>query len=56
MSTAPSRSPFRERLGTYFLGVAIGCMIAGFIFYGRYQEKKRQAAIDAAQNGAQTAK
>lgn len=40
----PSRSPLRERLGTYFLGVAIGCVLVGFIFMGRYQAKQRQAA------------
>lgn len=39
----PSRSPFRERLGTYLLGVAIGCVIAGFIFMGKYQARKRNA-------------
>lgn len=38
------RSAFRERLGTYLLGLAIGCCIVGFIFYGRYQAKQRQAA------------
>lgn len=49
---SPPRSPFRERLGTYFLGVAIGCMIAGMIFYGRYQEKQRRAAVEAAQSSS----
>jgi hypothetical protein len=38
----PPRSPFRERLGTYLLGLAIGCVIAGFIFMGKYQARKRQ--------------
>ena len=47
MSPEPPRTPLRERLGTYLLGVAIGCMIVGFIFYGRYQEKQRRAAMEA---------
>ena len=54
--TPESRSPFRERLGTYFVGVALGCMIAGFILFGRSQAKQRQAAERAAteaQNAAQ---
>ncbi len=42
------RSPFRERLGTYLMGVAIGCMIVGFMLYGRSQAKQRQAAERAA--------
>ncbi len=43
------RSAFRERLGTYLMGVAIGCMIVGFMLYGRSQAKQRQAAERAAQ-------
>lgn len=42
------RSAFRERLGTYFVGVALGCMIVGFILLGRSQAKQRQAAERAA--------
>lgn len=38
----PPRSPFRERLGTYLLGVAIGCVIAGFIMMGRYQAQQKR--------------
>lgn len=48
MNTPTSRSAFRERLGTYLMGVALGCMIVGFIFYGRFQAKQRQAAERAA--------
>lgn len=40
----PPRSPFRERVGTYLLGVAIGCVIVGFILMGRYQSMRQQAA------------
>jgi hypothetical protein len=53
MPPEPPRTPIRERLGTYLLGVAIGCMIVGFIFYGRYQEKQRRAAVEAAQQSEQ---
>jgi hypothetical protein len=46
------RSPFRERLGTYLLGVAIGCVIAGFIVMGKYQAKKRQTGPPASLQSA----
>jgi len=33
----------RERIGTYALGVALGCVIAGFIFVNRSREKSARA-------------
>jgi hypothetical protein len=38
------RSPFRERLGMYVLGIAIGCVILGLIFTMRNQAARRQQA------------
>lgn len=37
-----SRSPFRERLGMYLLGVAIGLMILGFIYMARQRAAQRR--------------
>ncbi|MBX3377924.1 MAG: hypothetical protein KF678_13085 [Phycisphaeraceae bacterium] len=37
---SPPRSPLRERLGVYLLGVAIGCVISGLILMGRHQAKQ----------------
>jgi uncharacterized integral membrane protein len=41
---------FRERLGVYLLGVAIGCMILGIIFMNRQIMRQRRAAQRAAEH------
>jgi hypothetical protein len=41
--TSPARSRFRERLGYYLLGVAIGCVLLGSALASR-QMSKRNAA------------
>jgi hypothetical protein len=33
---------FRERLGTYLLGVAIGLTLLGFLYMARWQASQRQ--------------
>ena len=38
-----SRSAFRERLGTYLLGVAIGLILLGFFWAARYQAAQHRA-------------
>ncbi len=47
------RSVWRERLGTYLLGVAIGLMLVGALLWGRYRAGQQQRAADAAR-GTQT--
>jgi hypothetical protein len=42
------RARLRERAGTYFVGVAIGCMLVGVMLMSR-SIMKRQAALRAAQ-------
>jgi hypothetical protein len=47
MAPAPS-SAFRERLAYYLLGVAISCVLLGFLWAARYQAAQRRAAQSAA--------
>ncbi|MFN0012264.1 MAG: hypothetical protein ACKVS8_11545 [Phycisphaerales bacterium] len=42
-----SRSSFRERLGYYALGIAIGLVIVGMMYMGRSAAKARQDATRA---------
>ena len=46
------RSRFRERLGTYLMGVAIGCMMVGVLYMSRQMVLKREAALRAAEEPA----
>jgi hypothetical protein len=41
------RARLRERAGTYFVGLAIGCMIVGVLFMTRAM-MRRQAEVRAA--------
>ncbi len=41
------RAAFRERLGMYILGIAIGCVILGIIFTMRSQALRQQGAPPA---------
>ncbi len=55
----PTQSPsskreFRQRLGTYLLGLALGCVFMGFYWQGRSAMKARQQQAQAAA-AAQTA-
>lgn len=36
------RPVWRERIGTYLLGVAIGLLLVGVLLWGRYQAALRQ--------------
>jgi hypothetical protein len=47
--SAQERARFRERLGTYLIGVAIGCMIVGVLLMNRQRMAQREAARRAAQ-------
>lgn len=57
-SVAPPAPPFgdrpvwRERIGTYLLGVGIGLILVGFLLWGRYQSAQRQHAAEAAEKAA----
>lgn len=45
--TAHERRRFRERAGTYLLGVAIGCMLAGVLLMSRWMVIKRERDLEA---------
>ncbi len=45
----------RGRLGTYLLGLAIGCTLVGMLLYGRYQAAKREQARAEAARAAESA-
>ena len=42
------RARQRERVGTYLMGVAIGCMLAGVLLMSRWMVVKRERALEAA--------
>ena len=44
MTSADPRVGFRERLGMYVLGIAIGCAILGVIYMMRPQTQRQPAA------------
>lgn len=46
------RPVWRERIGTYVLGVAIGLMIVGALTWGRYQSVRRSGAAQKAAEDA----
>ncbi len=48
MNPPASTSAFRERLGMYLLGIAIGCAILGFIFSMRRQAMQQPGAQNPA--------
>ncbi|MFM9995751.1 MAG: hypothetical protein ACKVU4_08125 [Phycisphaerales bacterium] len=41
------RPVWRERIGTYLLGVAIGLVLVGTLLWGRYQAAQRQQQAPA---------
>jgi hypothetical protein len=49
--TAHERRRFRERAGTYLLGVAIGCMLASVLLLSRWMVVKRERALEAQRQG-----
>ena len=46
--TQNSKSQFRQRLGTYLIGLALGCVFMGFYWQGRSAMKARQQQAQAA--------
>ncbi len=49
----PGGNPrWRDRLGMYLLGIAIGCLILGWLFSMRQQAASRQGPPPAASPGA----
>lgn len=49
------RPVWRERLGVYLLGVAIGLVLVGTLLWGRYQAAKRERSrAEAAQKQAES--
>jgi Flp pilus assembly protein TadB len=45
---AQERARFRSRLGTYFLGVAIGCALLGLFWMQRQGRQAAKAPVQAA--------
>lgn len=43
------RAAFRRRLGTYALGVGVGCVLVGVLWLARWQAHVASQAIDAEQ-------
>ncbi len=45
---AHDRPVWRERIGVYLLGVAIGLVLVGVLLWGRYQAGQRRRAAEEA--------
>ena len=45
-----SRADFRRRLGYYLTGLAIGCFMAGMIYYARKADWERQQREEQSQS------
>jgi hypothetical protein len=51
-SPAPSRTPFRQRVGYYLLGVAVGLLLTGVLLAQRQRmAAQREAEAKARQQG-----
>ncbi len=46
------RRVLRERIGTYALGVAIGCVLVGLLLQARYRMIERERRTEAAARSA----